>query len=881
MRVVTSGELRRREVRYNSPVLLGERPLLLALALASIAWAVTVGAEAQQPNLILIVADDLGYGDLGSYGQTRITTPTLDRLASEGTRLTAAYSSAPVCAPSRCSILTGLHAGHCAVRGNAEPNTPLSPDDATIAEVLVAAGYRTAVMGKWALGGELRDGTPFATWSAPWNVGFETVLVALDQERAQDHYPPWLWRDQGAGAGTREAIEENVAGANAVFDDDRFVDAALTFIDEAVAEGRPFFLYLPLTLPHRELAPPDLGAYASEPWPEAERAYAAMVSRIDADVARLTERLRERGALDHTVVIFTSDNGPTSIDGHEESFFESSGGLRGQKRDLYEGGTRVPLIAWGSGVAAGASVSTPVSLTDLLPTLAELAHAPRPSGIDGVSIAAGLRDGALTPPHAAIYTAVERGVGSEVGTRRAVRAGDLKLVERADGTVDLYDLASDPLEAHDIATQHRTEVDALRARIAVEARPLAAAADPTLRLRSDDARDPIPARERRSVPVLHLVLDAEPAQEGRIESQLSVPALTATLHEASPPGVGGAYVTVPAHPALSVGDESFTIEAFVRLEQADTPGAREWLVFSKQTGRTDAFMDFGVLARAGDLAHGGRIIGSSPERTGRELALVFGDPRLGHREPWGVVSSLSVDDGELHRVTVRFDAPRDRVRFSIDERTETIEILDRGHVAGDAPLVLGAHHDEHGVFDQGLRGQLLELRMSRGLVPIGDRLERGQASATGDTVTIDLGRMAPSGAAIERAFRIESAGEGRLRGVDLTIDTDGISDDRLSITGPTAATLFSRGDRTEPITLRFDPSRAGPLDATFVVRGTVRRRGWAAARSPLRVRVIAEVVSESTPAESGGAMWAWLVLALLLLLPIVVLIRLRRPPSAR
>jgi arylsulfatase A len=846
--------------------------LAAALALTAMATLAPAVVEAQPPNLILIVADDLGYGDLGSYGQTRIATPTLDRLASEGARLTAAYASAPVCAPSRCSILTGLHAGHCAVRGNSEPNTPLSPDDATVAEVLAAAGYRTGVVGKWALGGELRDGTPFTTWSAPWNVGFHHVLVTLDQELAQDHYPAWLWRDQGRGSGVREAIAENAGDARAVFDDDRFLDAALAFVDDAVADGQPFFLYVALTLPHRELSPPSLGAYAREPWPETERAYAAMVTRIDEDVARITERLREREILDRTIVVFTSDNGPTSIDGHDEAFFESSGGLRGQKRDLYEGGTRVPLIVWGSGIA-GASIDAPVSLTDLMPTLADLAGARRPSGIDGASIADGLRLGRLAPPHAAIYTAVERGVGSEVSTRYAIRAGDRKLVERTDGTDELYDLSTDPLEAHDIAAEHRTEVDALRARIAVESRPRPPARDPSLRILADDVRDRMPARERRHVPVLHLVLDGERARAARIESELSIPALTATRHEGATP-----YVTVPAHPALSVGDESFTIEAFVRLDDAAAP-AREWLVLSKQTGRTDAFIDFGVLVRAGDLAHGERMFGSAPERTGRELALVFGDPRLGHREPWGVVSSLAVDDAEVHRITVRFDAPRDRVRFSIDDRTETIEILDRGHVAGDAPLVLGAHHDEHGTFDQALRGELLELRMSRGLVPIGDRLERGETGDTGATVTIDLGRVAAGTDAVERRLRIESAGEGRLRGVDVTIDTDGISDERLSIAGPTTATLFSRGDRSEPLTLRLDPTHGGPIDATFVVRGTVRRRGWAAARSPLRVRVIGTVASEAVPVASSG--WgAVAVLALMLFAPIVILVALRQRRKA-
>ncbi len=838
----------------------------VALALGAVV-IVPARVEGQPPNLILIVADDLGHGDLGSYGQTRLHTPTLDRLATEGTRLTAAYSSAPVCAPSRCSILTGLHAGHCAVHTNAEPNTPLSPDDATLAEVLGAAGYRTGIMGKWGLGGELRDGSPFATWSAPWNVEFGTVLVSLNQELAQEHYPAWLWRDQGAGAGVREAIEANV-GAHVVFDDDRFVDAALAFIDDAITDGQPFFLYLPLTLPHRELDPPDLGLYASEPWPLPERAYAAMVTRIDTDVGRLTARLAERGALDHTVLLFTSDHGPTSVDGHEETFFDSSAGLRGQKRDLYEGGTRVPLIAWGTGVAAGATVATPVSLTDLLPTLAELAGASSPSGLDGVSIAAGLHGGALPRAHAAIYTAVERGAGSESGTRRALRADDLKLVERADGTVELYDLSVDPLEAHDIAGEHRTEVEALRARIAIEERPRRIAGDPTLRLVSDDLRDRIPTHLRRHVPVLHLVLDGERASPTRIESALSVPSLTATMHEGPV-----RYASVPAHPALSVGDESFTIEAFVRLDEAASPPGREWLVTSKQTGRSDAFLDFGVLVRAGDLAHGDRIIGSSADRTGRELALVFGDPRLGHSQPWGVVSSLSVDDGEVHRVSVRFDAPRDRVRFSIDDRTETVEIVDRGHVAGDGPLVLGAHHDEHGVFDGELHGDLLELRMSRGLVSVGHRLERGEASPSGDTVTIDLGRLLLGAEASSRTFRIENAGDGRLRGVDVAIDADGISDDRLTLEGVASATLFSRGDRTAPLTLRFDPSREGPLDTTFVVRGTVRRRGWAAARSPLRVRVVGSVVGESEP---DGGLPAILVLVVLLALPVALLLWLRR-----
>src|SRR5687768_943625 len=310
------------------------------------------GAEAQQqrraaPNVLLIQADDLGYGDLSAYGQSRFATPALDRLAREGIRFTQYYAGSTVCAPSRTSLMTGLHTGHAWIRGNGD--IPLRLEDVTIAEVLREAGYRTAVIGKWGLG-------PPGTTGQPDRQGFDHAFGFLDHRHAHRQFTDHLWRN-----GARTATDLNRDYVN-----DLFTKEAAAFIESA--DSRPFFVYLNYTVPHAELRVPDdsitpfrgqfpdrpfenpaadakpTGAhpdlpslgYRSQPIPLA--AFAAMITRMDRDIGRLTDLLQARGIERNTLVMFISDNGPHREGGADPAFFRSAGNLRGIKRDLYEGG---------------------------------------------------------------------------------------------------------------------------------------------------------------------------------------------------------------------------------------------------------------------------------------------------------------------------------------------------------------------------------------------------------------------------------------------------------------------------------------------------------------------------------------------------------------
>jgi arylsulfatase A-like enzyme len=423
-----------------------------ALLLACVAF--TRGGDAQsarsarsqrRPNIILVVADDLGRGDLGAYGQRLIRTPNLDRMAREGVRFTDAYAASPVCAPSRASFVTGLHQGHARIRGNMNRNNErvsLKPEDVTVAEVLKGAGYRTGIVGKWGLGEP-------GTTGVPGRQGFDYFFGYLNQNHAHDYYPEYLWRN-----------DERVPLGRRTYSHDLFTSEALGFIRRE--DERPFFLYLAYTLPHANneltrktgngMEVPSDAPYSREPWTPQQRNYAAMVTRLDADVGELFRLLKEMDIDRETVVIFTSDNGPQGKDegGYDQTLFDSNGPLRGLKRELYEGGIRVPLLVrWPGRVRAGASSASPVTLCDLLPTAAALAGARVSSATDGISLLPFLLGG-RAPQHGPLYWEFHEG-----GFAQAVRFGSWKAVRKGmDGAVELYDLKTDPGETRDVAARH-------------------------------------------------------------------------------------------------------------------------------------------------------------------------------------------------------------------------------------------------------------------------------------------------------------------------------------------------------------------------------------------------------------------------------------------
>ncbi|MCX7603594.1 MAG: arylsulfatase [Bryobacteraceae bacterium] len=419
-----------------------DRRTFLASAAAAAGGSGT--AAAPRPNIVLILADDLGYGDLGCYGQTRILTPNLDRMAAEGIRFTSAYAGSTVCAPSRCSLMTGLHTGHARARGNRSPDLPLRPEDTTVAEVLKAAGYRTALIGKWSLG-------ELGSTGYPTRKGFDEWFGFFSQLHAHNYYPEHLLDGE-----TAWQCRGNMGMQRKDYAPDLFTERALRFLEKQ--DGRnPFFLHLCYPVPHANnemgrdtgdgMEVPSYAPYENRPWPQPEKGFAAMITRMDADIGRLLGTLRRKGLDENTLVLFTSDNGPHGEGGHDAKFFESSGPLRGMKRDLYEGGIRVPMIArWPARIRGGQTSDFPWAFWDVLPTLAELAGAKAPPGLDGMSIVAALT-GAPQKPHEHFYWEFHEG-----GFSQAVRMGPWKGVRKAaGGPIELYDLEEDVSERRDLA----------------------------------------------------------------------------------------------------------------------------------------------------------------------------------------------------------------------------------------------------------------------------------------------------------------------------------------------------------------------------------------------------------------------------------------------
>ncbi|WP_169980652.1 arylsulfatase [Tautonia rosea] len=445
--------------------------LMASLTLATLAGAAEeAGTHPKPPNIIFIMADDLGYGDLGSYGQKTIPTPNLDRLAAEGTRFTQVYAGSTVCAPSRCVLMTGYHSGHARIRGN--DRVPLLPEDVTVAEALKAAGYQTALIGKWGLGEPESTGVPNKQ-------GFDDFFGYLNQKHAHNYYPDHLWRQE-----ERVEIPENVIGSDegvaierVTYSHDLFAEEALDWV--AQHRDGPFFLYLALTIPHANnegsratgdgMEVPDYGSFAEKDWPNPLKGQAAMIARMDRDIGRLLASLDDLGIDDDTIIFFTSDNGPHREGGPEYSpdFFNSNGPLRGIKRDLYEGGIRVPmLVRWPGHVPAGKVSDQVWTFWDVPPTLAELAGssavAELPDDLDGISLVPTLLGpeaaGREQERHEFLYWEFHEGRAS----KQAARMGDWKGVRLApDGPLELYDLANDLGETTDVSADHPKIVSAI------------------------------------------------------------------------------------------------------------------------------------------------------------------------------------------------------------------------------------------------------------------------------------------------------------------------------------------------------------------------------------------------------------------------------------
>ena len=422
----------------------------------------TAPPDGQQPNVIFILADDLGYGDLGCYGQKLVKTPRLDRMAAEGLRFTQAYAGATVCAPSRCVLMTGLHGGHAPVRGNTPatlPGAALHDGDVTVARVLQDAGYATGLVGKWGLGEPTKN-----EQGLPRRQGFDYFFGYLKHGHAHNYYTDHLWRNEAteklANVISQDpAHKKNVAEKKVEYSHDLFAEDALRFVRDHQKE--PFFLYLALTIPHANneagdegMEVPDYGEYADRDWPEPQKGRAAMISRMDRDVGRLLALLGELGLDERTLVIFASDNGPADGEGgFDPAFVDSNGPLRGFKGNLTEGGIRVPLIArWPGSIAAGKTSKSPIYFADVMPTLAALGGGQAPAGIDGVDFSPTLL-GSEQPELADRFFYWE---WNKDGLRtQASRWRQWKAVrDPPSEPLELYDLASDFGETHNVAAEH-------------------------------------------------------------------------------------------------------------------------------------------------------------------------------------------------------------------------------------------------------------------------------------------------------------------------------------------------------------------------------------------------------------------------------------------
>ncbi len=417
----------------------------LGFASINLLTAASWGNDPNRPNIIFIMADDMGYGDAGCYGQQQIQTPNIDRLAAEGMRFRQCYAGSTVCAPSRSVLMTGLHTGHTRVRGNTGRGgvvglggkvgrVPLRVEDITVAEILKSAGYKTAMVGKWGLGEPLTSGVPNKQ-------GFDSFFGYLNQRRAHSYFPTFLWLNQN-----RFDLLGNVGGRQQQYSHDLMTAHALHIIRKMA--DQPFFLYLPYTIPHDRFEVPDLGSYTNRNWTETEKTYAAMITRMDSHLGNMLRLLSELGIEERTVVFFCSDNGAAN---RYEGVFDSSGPLRGRKRDMYEGGLRTPMIVrWPNRIPSGTVNDTVWSFTDFLPTAAELAGVTVDHPVDGASILDTLLGNKQHLEDRFHYWEFH-----ERGFQQAARWRDWKVVRPGrDLQLELYDLKNDQGETTNVAQQH-------------------------------------------------------------------------------------------------------------------------------------------------------------------------------------------------------------------------------------------------------------------------------------------------------------------------------------------------------------------------------------------------------------------------------------------
>lgn len=427
------------------------RILLSLLVFLSCALPAVAG---DRPNLIYILLDDAGYGDLGCYGQEKFETPNIDRLASEGMKFTRHYSGSTVCAPTRCVLMTGVHTGHAFVRGNREiqpeGQAPMPADIVTLPRLLSGGGYATGAFGKWGLGAPGSESDPAEH--------FDLFFGYNCQREAHTYYPDHLWKNH-----------ERVELDGKTYAHDNIMEAALQFISDE--KDGPFFVYLPVTIPHAAMhVPEEYVAPFREKFPEFEdkigkysgpevrnpiAAFAGMMTKLDEDVGRLLELLDELGIDDDTLVMLSSDNGPHQEGGHDPDFFDSNGPLTGYKRDLTEGGIRAPFLArWPGTIEPGAESDHISAHWDILPTFCELAGVEVDSEIDGISLVPTLTANGKQKNHRYLYWEFY-----ERGGKKAALWGDWKAIQRdinknPDSPIELFNLANDLAEENDIAADH-------------------------------------------------------------------------------------------------------------------------------------------------------------------------------------------------------------------------------------------------------------------------------------------------------------------------------------------------------------------------------------------------------------------------------------------
>ncbi|WP_428303924.1 arylsulfatase [Lacipirellula sp.] len=418
-------------------------------------------ASGEKPNIVLILVDDLGYGALGCYGQKLVATPNIDRMAAEGLRFTDAYSGGPVCASSRCVLMTGVHGGHARVRGNGDaamPGLSLLASDVSLPRVMKDAGYATGLIGKWGLGdvGKAQAGLPTRQ-------GFDYFFGYLRHGHAHNYYPAFLWRNESKvmlrnGPTRSLAADRGTSSKKIEYSHDLFAEEAFKFVREHAEQ--PFFLNLAFTIPHcnneagaNGMETPGYGSYADRDWPEPLKGYAAMMERMDGDVGRLLALIKQLGIDEKTLVIFASDNGaPRDEGGFDAKFFNANGPLRGYKGHVTEAGIRIPLIArWPGHVPAGKTTATPVYFADVMPTFASLAGGNAPQQTDGKDFSPTLA-GKNQPEMADRFFYWEfdkldlQQQGSRWNNWKAIR-------DPKSGSIELFDLAADIGETKNLAAE--------------------------------------------------------------------------------------------------------------------------------------------------------------------------------------------------------------------------------------------------------------------------------------------------------------------------------------------------------------------------------------------------------------------------------------------